>query len=187
VAPVLEKGAGSRKYYLPKGLWYSLTSSRLVVGGKWFTDSVNLKKFPVFLKEGSFLPHIINARIENTAPRPTDTLGIMYLYSDHPTTYELFTDDGVTKNSIEKNQFERLLFYSSGWNANGLELRISTNQGKYPGKPLTRTMRIELPQLPAWSKLYINGKLQPLRHDDFHNLQFMVRFDGKPVMIRIEP
>jgi alpha-glucosidase len=57
VAPVLEKGALTKKVYLPKGEWVDFYNRHTVYsGGAWITVEAPLSRIPLFIKKGSVIP-----------------------------------------------------------------------------------------------------------------------------------
>jgi myogenesis-regulating glycosidase len=55
VAPVLEKGAVSRRLYLPAGRWVDLKGGRTLDGARWLQYAAPLDTLPVFVREGAAL------------------------------------------------------------------------------------------------------------------------------------
>jgi alpha-glucosidase (family GH31 glycosyl hydrolase) len=56
VAPVFEKGATSRKLYLPRGAWYDFWTSERVEGGGEITRAVDLETIPLYVRAGAIVP-----------------------------------------------------------------------------------------------------------------------------------
>src|SRR5439155_13480787 len=59
VAPVVEKGATSRRVYLPGGSWYDFwTNAKHNVsgGGREIDRAVDLETMPLFVRAGAILP-----------------------------------------------------------------------------------------------------------------------------------
>lgn len=57
VCPVLEKGARSRKVYLPSGAdWYDFHTGRCFTGGQWILADAPLETIPLYVRTGSILP-----------------------------------------------------------------------------------------------------------------------------------
>jgi alpha-glucosidase (family GH31 glycosyl hydrolase) len=56
VAPVVEKGATTRKVYLPKGSWYDFWTGELIEGGREISREVSLDMMPLYVRAGSILP-----------------------------------------------------------------------------------------------------------------------------------
>lgn len=157
VAPVLEKGAQTRRVYLPAGRWFNLMRNQVLDGGRWTTDSVSLAMFPLYIKAGSFVP--FTDIPHNAATYKGTRLKVMYVPADSATAYVLFNDDGVSKNSLAAKQYELLTFSSSGLQGNGLTLRVASNGGTYAGKPLKRQIRFTLPNEGRHpQKVWINNR-----------------------------
>jgi alpha-glucosidase len=80
IAPVIERDAIVRSFYLPKGVWYRLGDPALSIpGDRWQLMPVSLSDLPVFVRGGSVLTR--------NAPRSTmgETLGA-------PERYEIYRD-----------------------------------------------------------------------------------------------
>jgi cyclomaltodextrinase / maltogenic alpha-amylase / neopullulanase len=56
VAPVLERGARTRRVYLPEGEWHELWSSRVHSGPGWIEVDAPLDRVPIFQRAGSIVP-----------------------------------------------------------------------------------------------------------------------------------
>jgi alpha-glucosidase (family GH31 glycosyl hydrolase) len=56
VAPVTEKGAASRRIYLPRGVWYDFWTGERQDGGHAITREVDLETMPLYVRAGSILP-----------------------------------------------------------------------------------------------------------------------------------
>jgi len=187
VAPVIEKGARTRTYYLPKGNWYKSEGSvKFVKGGVWQTDSVNLWQIPFFFKEGAFI--FSNAgRRGNTNEYDGDTLRVTYITSDHPSSFEFYNDDGETRNAIEKNEYELINFSSSGVTNNSLTLDIRSNNGNYPGKKKGKWFLLAIMQQEGKpSKVLVNGKIFGSGYSDDKMIVRNIEFTGAPVNITVK-
>ncbi|MCB9437363.1 MAG: glycoside hydrolase family 31 protein [Anaerolineales bacterium] len=56
VAPILDKGATEREFYLPRGVWYDFWTNKLIDGSRKITVSAPLDKMPIFAKAGKVIP-----------------------------------------------------------------------------------------------------------------------------------
>ena len=56
VAPVTEKGASSRKVYLPRGTWYDFWTNEKVEGGREIERAVDLETMPLYVRAGAVIP-----------------------------------------------------------------------------------------------------------------------------------
>ena len=182
VAPVLDSGATSRRLYLPAGnSWYSyLNPQQPTAGGLWIDEPVTLADMPIYVREGAFIPTapgLMNTKQYNPAK-----LVVTYYPSAKPSEYTLFDDDGTTNKSWEKKQFELLTFRANGKNS----ITISSNGGKYPGKPKSRSIKLKVVNVqhePA--TVTANGTEVASRYDSAtHTLTIPVTFTGKSVTVK---
>lgn len=108
VAPVLQKGAGTRTTYLPKGNWYSFFDTAVRAGNNYITENVTRDKIPVYVKEGSFIPMWTPQKhlISNTREYDTiNHLTIRYFPSADSSTYQLYEDDGNSNNALRQGRY----------------------------------------------------------------------------------
>ena len=91
VAPVVEKGAKSRRIYLPAGDWFDWWTGKRVEGKKWIERDVDLATMPLYVRAGAIVPlDPVRQYTGQTVTEPT-TLRI------HPGangTFTLYGDDG---------------------------------------------------------------------------------------------
>lgn len=159
VAPVLEKNLQKRKLYLPNGNWYQLGDNKLYAGKQWHSVSVNNFEMPVFIKEGGF---VTKYRIvpKNTANLDKTKLSIIYIPSENASSNIVFEDDGLSRNSLDKKEFEIIQLNSTGLKNNNLTIQISTNKGSYIGKPTKRNILFTIPTIDKLpKKVLINNKV----------------------------
>src|SRR5436853_1138037 len=56
VAPVVEKGATSRRLYLPRGTWFDFWTDAAVDGGREIERAVDLATLPLYVRAGAIVP-----------------------------------------------------------------------------------------------------------------------------------
>jgi alpha-glucosidase/alpha-D-xyloside xylohydrolase len=56
VVPVTEKGATSRRLYLPRGIWYDFWTGDRIDGGRGIVRPVDLSTLPLYVRAGAILP-----------------------------------------------------------------------------------------------------------------------------------
>ena len=56
VAPVVEKGATTRRVYLPSGRWYDFWTGKALDGGREVSRAVDLGTIPLYVRAGAILP-----------------------------------------------------------------------------------------------------------------------------------
>lgn len=57
VAPVLQEGATSKTFFLPKGVWFDYWTRQRAIGGREITVEAPLNQMPMFVLAGATLPH----------------------------------------------------------------------------------------------------------------------------------
>lgn len=187
VAPVIEKGAKTRTYYLPAGTWYEAGKQvEPVAGNTWRTDTVDLSQTPVFFKEGAFV--VMDGRVDiNNKNYHGDSLAVTYISSSEPSSFEFYNDDGNTKNAIEKKQYELIRFSSPGIAGKELTVTISSNKGYYVGKKKNKYIMFSIAQQKGRpSTVLVNGKLKKdYGSSSGGTIYFPVQFNDSPVTINI--
>jgi alpha-glucosidase/alpha-D-xyloside xylohydrolase len=93
VAPVVEKGATSRKVYLPRGRWYDFWTTELLEGGREISREVNLETIPIYVRAGSLLP--LGPVKQYAAEKVNDPLSVV-IYPGADDSLLLYEDDGST-------------------------------------------------------------------------------------------
>src|SRR5699024_5915537 len=103
VANIIEKGAQTRKLYLPKGeVWYDINNNfKKYKGGQIIEVFAELNSIPMFLRESGIF--ITTKDINKSNP---ENLNILVGGGINEGQY-YFNDDGVTKN-YESNSYEKI-------------------------------------------------------------------------------
>jgi alpha-glucosidase (family GH31 glycosyl hydrolase) len=95
VAPVVEKGATSRKVYLPKGVWHDFWTNERQDGGKEITRTVDLEAMPLYVRAGAIVPmDPVRQYTSEKTESPTD----LKVYPGADGSFLLYDDDGATFN-----------------------------------------------------------------------------------------
>jgi oligosaccharide 4-alpha-D-glucosyltransferase len=204
VAPVLQKAATERRYYLPAGDWFNPRNLRWLKGG-WHTDGVQIWDVPVFYRAGSFTPAVDlptmdhKKQMTNVAGYHADKFIITYVESPEPSYFQLYDDDGENRQSIAKKQYELIQFKSSGLKNRHLTLRINSEGGTYAGKPAVRQLRILVASKTSSRALSVLVNGQQMKEAETGNkvtpgyymapptglMMFAVDYTGKPLQIEI--
>lgn len=103
VAPVVKKGASSRKIYLPEGEWIDFNDGKTVYeGGQQISYKTPLSVIPIFVKRGSIIPMMpVMQYIHERKDYPL-TLHIYPANEGQQASFTLYEDDGET-TAYEKN------------------------------------------------------------------------------------
>ncbi len=95
VAPVIEKGATTRRVYLPRGSWYDFWTHERLEGGREISRSVDLETMPLYVREGSILPR--GPVKQFTGEIVEEPLSVS-IYPGADNSFLLYEDDGSSFN-----------------------------------------------------------------------------------------
>jgi len=141
VSPVIEKGMISKNVYLPSGsLWINYFTGEKYNGGKEITVQLDINTIPVFIKAGAFIPLV--PVFNNTEEYSSKNISLHY-YHDTSVTYGkgiMYEDDGKTRNSHIKQEYEKLIFES--YYKDFLSINIRPLRYKYKGMPKERSIEL---------------------------------------------
>lgn len=99
VAPVVEKGAVSKRVYLPEGEWFDFNNPQLFYSGKqWIDYPVSLEITPVFVHKGAVIPMMPIMQFINERPDHPLIVHIFPETVNKKATFEIYEDDGETNN-----------------------------------------------------------------------------------------
>ncbi len=91
VAPVTEKGAKSRRVYLPSGTWYDWWTGEKVEGNRWIERPVDLTTLPLYARAGSIIPL---DPIRQYTSQPVTEPTTLRVCPGADGTFTLYDDDG---------------------------------------------------------------------------------------------
>lgn len=95
VANVVEKGAVSRKVYLPEGeTFYDFYTRAAYEGGRTVELPVDLGSIPLFVRSGAMIP-MAEDRLDNLKTQQAEHLRILCA-ADRDGRFELYEDDGIS-------------------------------------------------------------------------------------------
>lgn len=195
VAPVIEKGATTRKIYLPKGNWMNSRGKQFVSKGEWFTETVEISDIPLFYKEGSFIP-FLKVKGKNVAQSNFNNVQILYCISTKPSEYELFNDDGVDKNSLTHGNYSITKFSSSGLKNGKISFTIAAKKINAANKKAQYLLSLPLEKKPT--NVTINNKKILLKEismvelkgylwdEEAKTLLLDIPFDGSKIVVNVE-
>jgi alpha-glucosidase (family GH31 glycosyl hydrolase) len=109
VAPVVEKGAKSRRLYLPAGTWFDWWTGKKFEGKRWIERPVDLATLPLFVRAGSVIP--LDPVRQFTAQSVTEPT-LLRVYPGTSGVFTLYDDDG------------RSLAYSNGSDTQMVWIRL---------------------------------------------------------------
>ncbi|MEO6916329.1 MAG: TIM-barrel domain-containing protein [Chitinophagaceae bacterium] len=170
VAPVLESGAIHRSIYLPKGVWYKMNGNAKVKGGQRINEKVSIDQIPLYVKAGSFIP-TQHSSLKSTMDYSGHKLQVTYYPTLENSDYTLFDDNGRSRSSLEKGDYE-LIYFAAFPSQNKTRITVSSNQGSFEGKPTCREILLKVPAISRKPEnVKINGRPIPLVEDDRPELE----------------
>lgn len=144
VAPVMEKGARSRKVLFPtmgrrSTLWIDwFNPARSYRGGTERVVPAPIDKFPLFVRAGSFIPQY-EGKVENTGDYDPSQITVKYFPSDEASEYKLFDDNHVSPTSLADEAYSITTFRSDGKG----KITVSRS-GNYPGMHAEQHIRLQI-------------------------------------------
>jgi hypothetical protein len=93
VAPVVEKGAASRRLYLPRGDWYDFWTGERITGGREIERAVDLATMPLYARAGAILPF---GPLRQYTGESVDAPLELVVYPGADGAFTLYEDDGAT-------------------------------------------------------------------------------------------
>jgi hypothetical protein len=91
VAPVVEKGATSRKLYLPRGAWHDFWTEERVEGFREIDRAVDLATTPLYVRAGAVIPM---GPVRQYTSEPSDEPLTMVVYPGADGESHWYEDDG---------------------------------------------------------------------------------------------
>ncbi|MCM1291916.1 MAG: DUF5110 domain-containing protein [Prevotella sp.] len=142
VAPVMTKGATSRKVIFPAGQWISWNHPlQKYNGGTTATVKAPLNELPLFVRAGAFIPQY-DEPINNVSEYNPQFLTIKYFPAKEWSNFTLFDDNRISPTSLEDGQYQLTTFSGS---KQGNEIYIAMeSEGSYEGMPEFRMLTFEV-------------------------------------------
>jgi alpha-glucosidase (family GH31 glycosyl hydrolase) len=137
VAPVVDKGATSRKVYLPRGRWFDFWTEQSIEGGREITREVDLATMPLFVRAGAIVPL---GPVKQYVDEPVEAPLQLVIYPGANGTATIYEDDGKTFEH-RKGAFMKLAL---AWRDAERELTIALANGSKMRPPMTRTLEVRL-------------------------------------------
>jgi alpha-glucosidase/alpha-D-xyloside xylohydrolase len=137
VAPVTEKGATSRRVYLPRGAWYDFWTEEKLEGGREINRPVDLATMPLYVRAGSIIPL---GPVKQYTSEKVDGPLTLTIYPGADGSFTLYEDDGATFN-YRKGGFMKIHL---SWNDRRRNLVLRLAQGSRMQPPLRRRIDIRV-------------------------------------------
>jgi alpha-glucosidase (family GH31 glycosyl hydrolase) len=140
VAPVVERGATSRRVYLPRGDWFDFWTGERLAGGREINRAVDLETLPLYIPAGSILP--LGPVTQYAGESSLQPLSVS-IYPGAEAVFLLYEDDGSSFN-YRKGEWMGI---HMEWNDSrrSLTLRLEPNSRMLP--PLRRNIELKLGEM----------------------------------------
>jgi alpha-glucosidase/alpha-D-xyloside xylohydrolase len=122
VAPVVEKGATSRRLYLPRGTWFDFWTDERIDGGREIDRRVDLETVPLYVRAGAVIP--LDPVRQYTDERVDGALTLV-VYPGADGNSSVYEDDGESF-AHKRGEFMRL---QMAWQDTSGTLRLSLARG----------------------------------------------------------
>jgi alpha-glucosidase/alpha-D-xyloside xylohydrolase len=122
VAPVVEKGATSRRLYLPRGAWFDFWTEERVEGGREIERRVDLETVPLYVRAGAVIPL---DPIRQYSSEPADGPTTLVVYPGADGRSDWYDDDG-SSFEYKRGAFMRV---EMDWQDAARRLRLSLAPG----------------------------------------------------------
>lgn len=157
VAPVMTRGATSRKVIIPDGQWIDYNDdTRVFNGGDTIDYAAPLPTLPLFVKAGSFIP-MAEYKMGNTGDYDPARYTVNYYPVEGRSNGYIFEDDRQSTKSLENKEYALLLFSGDATPSQiKVEMKIA---GSYAGMPAKRDITMVLHGIGAAPKaVTVDGK-----------------------------
>ncbi len=140
VAPVVEKGARSRRLYLPAGTWHDWWSGEPLSGPAWVERPVDLATLPLYARAGAIVP--LDPLRQYTAEPVTEPTTLR-VYPGANGEFTLYDDDGQGLGYRDGSD-AKMIWIRFRWNdaARRLTIEPDSRMQRWPGG--TRRFDVEI-------------------------------------------
>ncbi len=140
VAPVVKKGAKSRRVYLPEGAWYDWWTGEKIQGKRWIERPVDLATLPLYVRSGGIVPL---DPVRQYTSQPVSEPTTLRVHPGTAGTFTLYDDDGQSLGYCDGSDSETV-WIRFRWDdaARRLTLESDERMKKWPGG--TRVFAVEV-------------------------------------------
>jgi alpha-glucosidase/alpha-D-xyloside xylohydrolase len=151
VAPVVEKGASSRRLYLPRGTWHDFWTEERAAGGREIDRPVDLATMPLYVRAGAVLPI---GPVRQYADEPNDDPVTLVVYPGADGTSILYDDDGLTFDH-RRGEFMKVQMV---WQEAPRRLTLQLARGSRIVPPDPRRFEVRVAGTPVTKSIVFTGR-----------------------------
>jgi len=153
IAPVYEKGATSRKVFLPEGKWINYWTGKKMIGNADYQVAAPIDKVPLFVRQGSVIP--MRQYAPSIEAGNNNTL-ILQVYPGKSGAFNLIEDDGSSNDYLKGNFASTTMELRN--NRKGFELMIHPISGNYTGMNQNRKWILNIHCMNKPHSIKVNNK-----------------------------
>jgi len=151
VAPVVEKGATSRRLYLPRGTWFDFWTNEKHTGGREIDRAVDLATMPLFVRAGAVIPM---GPVKQYVDEPSEAPLTLVVYPGASATSSMYEDDG---KSFDYRQGAWMKL-SMNWQDATRRLTLTLAPGSRMLAPTRRTVNVRMAGTTATKSVVFSGQ-----------------------------
>lgn len=172
VAPVTQKGAKTKRLYLPQGQWIDFKDGKtLIEGQQWIEYPVSLEDIPIFVKSGAIIPMMPVMQYIHEKPDYPLILRIFPTMTTQQTSFKLYEDDGET-NDYKNNIYSQTTF-SCMSNQESSTIKISERLDRGFSPAENRSLILEASMKSKPRSVLLNGKTIPFKADQDNRMDYL--------------
>jgi alpha-glucosidase (family GH31 glycosyl hydrolase) len=156
VAPVVEKGATTRRLYLPRGAWYDFWTDARMQGGREIDRPVDLATMPLYVRAGAVLPM---GPVKQYADEPSDEPTTLVVYPGMDGTSTLYEDDGISF-AYRRGEFMRI---AMTWEDGARRLTLSLAPNSQMLAPTPRKFNVHVAGFTVTTPVVFAGRVVQIR------------------------
>lgn len=154
-APVIEKGAETRKVRFPAGDWYSYWTDEHIAGPKEQEVSASLDYLPIFVRGGTILP--LGPVFQSLTKEYSNKELEIHFWPPFDHTFRVIDDDGQSR-AYQEGGFS-VTSISITTTKSGLQILIAPIIGDYQGFPDLRNIKLIIHQMSDFQEIRIGIKI----------------------------
>jgi alpha-glucosidase/alpha-D-xyloside xylohydrolase len=140
IAPVVEKGAKSRRVYLPEGQWFDWWTGEKLHGHRWIERGVDLGTIPIYARAGAVIP--LDPVRQYTSQVVSDSTRVR-IFPGADGDFTLYDDDGKSLGYKDDSDSREIwIHFRYQDRAGKLIIEPDPKMKRWPGG--TRAFNIEL-------------------------------------------
>jgi alpha-glucosidase (family GH31 glycosyl hydrolase) len=151
VSPVVERGARTRRLYLPRGRWFDFWTEQGLDGGREIDRAVDLETMPLHVRAGAIIPM---GPVRQYTDESVDAPLTITVYPGADGTFMLYEDDGKTF-AHKAGDFMRV---AMNWDEASRQLSIALAPGSRMRAPNQRRLEVRLAASAASQQVVFEGK-----------------------------